>query len=120
MSQLGSKPEVDIVRLLPHVRFVPWVTKMGDPGHSRLGIKLSTVGGRRPVPQQKETIMSEHDEKLDHRSPAEHQISGALDDKDLEKVAGGDKTVKVTHDDGSPKETVTFEYGSLQIRYTNQ
>jgi hypothetical protein len=46
-----------------------------------------------------------------------HQISRALDDNDLETVAGGDKAVKVTHNDESPKETVTFEYGGLQISY---
>jgi hypothetical protein len=60
--------------------------------------------------------MSKHDE-LYHRSPARHQISGALDDNDLQTVAGGDKAVKVTHNDESPKETVTFEYGSLQMSY---
>ena len=47
----------------------------------------------------------------------EHQISGALDDNDLETVAGGDKKVTRAHDDEGPKETVTFEYGGLQISY---
>ncbi len=58
--------------------------------------------------------MRKHDEKL------EHQISGALDDKDLEKVAGGDKAVKVTHDDAGPKELLSLTFGSLQIKYSQQ
>jgi hypothetical protein len=62
-------------------------------------------------------IMSKHDEKLEHKSPAQHEISGALDDKDIEMVTGGDKTVKVTHKDEGPKETVSFEYVSLKINY---
>jgi hypothetical protein len=65
------------------------------------------------VPQQKETIMSKPDEKL-------NQISGALDDKDLQMVTGGDKKVTWAHDDESPKETVTFEYGGLAIQYSQQ
>jgi hypothetical protein len=64
--------------------------------------------------------MSKRDEKLDQGSSAAHQISGALDDQDLEKVTGGDKAVKVNHDDASPKETVTFTYGSPQVAYTRQ
>lgn len=30
------------------------------------------------------------------------------------------KTISWSHDDESPKETVTFEYGGLQVRYTQQ
>jgi type VI protein secretion system component Hcp len=30
------------------------------------------------------------------------------------------KTISWSHDDESPKETVTFEYGGLQIRYAQQ
>ena len=30
------------------------------------------------------------------------------------------KTISWSHDDESPKETVTFEYGGLQIRYCQQ
>ena len=30
------------------------------------------------------------------------------------------KTISWAHDDESPKETVTFEYGGLQIRYSQQ
>jgi hypothetical protein len=44
----------------------------------------------------RETIMSKHDEKLEQKSPAKIEISGALDDKDLEKVSGGD--VALTHE----------------------
>jgi hypothetical protein len=59
--------------------------------------------------------MSKH---LEQKSPAKHEISAALDDKDLEMVTGGDKpvrpkTVTWTHDDESPKEEVTFEYGAI-------
>ena len=64
--------------------------------------------------------MSKHDEKLEQKSPAKHVISGALDDKDLETVTGGGKAVKVTHSDEGPKETVTFEYGGLIVKYSNQ
>jgi hypothetical protein len=37
--------------------------------------------------------MSKHDEKLEQKSSAKFEISGPLDDKDLEKVSGGDSTV---------------------------
>jgi type VI protein secretion system component Hcp len=30
------------------------------------------------------------------------------------------KTIAYSHDDESPKETMTFEYGGLQMRYTQQ
>ncbi len=40
--------------------------------------------------------MSKHDEKLEQKSPAMTEISGALDDKDLDKVTGGD--VALTHE----------------------
>ena len=69
--------------------------------------------------------MSKHDEKLEQKLPAKLEISGALDDKDLEKVTGGDKTVtlqheKVTGHDEGPKETVTFEYGGMVVKYGKQ
>jgi hypothetical protein len=63
--------------------------------------------------------MSKHDEKLEQKSKT--AISGALDDKDLNMVSGGDKTVvKKAHDDEGPKETVTFEYGALIVKYGSQ
>jgi hypothetical protein len=51
--------------------------------------------------------MSKHDEKLGQKSPAKPEIKkegGALDENDLEKVTGG----------------LTFNYGSLSIKYTPQ
>jgi hypothetical protein len=69
--------------------------------------------------------MSRHDEKLQQKSSAKTEICGALDDKDLEQVTGGDKAVvlqheKVTGAGTAPTETITFVYGGLQIKYTNQ
>jgi hypothetical protein len=45
-----------------------------------------------------EIKMRKHDEKLEQKSTAKTEISGALDDKDLEKVTGGDKTVVQRHE----------------------
>ena len=42
--------------------------------------------------------MSKHDDKLEQKSPAKIEISGALDDKDLEQVSGGDSTVVLQHE----------------------
>jgi hypothetical protein len=68
--------------------------------------------------------MSKHDEKLDHGSTVEHRIIGALDDKDLDKVTGGDKTVVLQHEKvtggSTPTESVTFTYGGMQIDYGKQ
>jgi hypothetical protein len=42
-------------------------------------------------------------------------VKDELGDQDLEKVTGGTTPpVKWSHDDEAPKETVTFEYGSLR------
>jgi hypothetical protein len=60
--------------------------------------------------------MSKHDEKLEQKSPAKTEISGALDDKDLEKVTGGDKA---SPKETFPKETVTLNYGHIEYTYTN-
>jgi hypothetical protein len=44
-------------------------------------------------------------------------IMAELGEQDLEKITGGTKpTVTWSHDDESPKETVTFEYGALVIK----
>jgi hypothetical protein len=45
---------------------------------------------------------------IDLTKPAKDQLG----DQDLEKVTGGT--------DPAPKETVTFEYGALQVRYVQQ
>jgi hypothetical protein len=72
--------------------------------------KLSPVAMAAPVPkQQRETIMSKHENKLVQKSRAKTEISGALDDNDLEKVTGGDKA--------SPKETPVRE--SISIPYSS-
>ena len=42
--------------------------------------------------------MSKHDEKLEQKSPSTTEISGALDDKNLENVTGGDNTVVLQHE----------------------
>jgi hypothetical protein len=62
--------------------------------------------------------MSKHEDKLEQKSPAKPEIrgSGALDDKDLEKVTGGDKA---SPKETFPKQTVTFNYGHLEIAYNN-
>jgi hypothetical protein len=92
---------------IPGAGFVTSGRHVCDPGHSL----PSATSAKAVSPVLEETILSKHDEKLDHRSPAAHQISSSvLDDKDLAKVAGGDKAVKVTHDD-YPKEMVTFGMG---------
>jgi hypothetical protein len=47
-------------------------------------------------------------------------VKDELGEQDLEKVTGGTKptpTVKWASDDEAPKETTTFEYGGLVIRY---
>ena len=71
--------------------------------------------GLHPVPQQKETTMSKHDEKLEHKSP-KTQISGALDDRDLQVVTGGKGTVKAQE----PREAVSLEYGGIIFSYSYQ
>ena len=46
-------------------------------------------------------------------------VMDQLGDRDLEKVTGGGtKTIAWAHDDVEPRETTTFEYGALQIRYS--
>jgi hypothetical protein len=47
-------------------------------------------------------------------------VNDQLGEQDLEKVTGGTtatKTISWTKDDEGPKETTTFEYGGLVIRY---
>jgi hypothetical protein len=50
-----------------------------------------------PCRNIRETIMIKHDEKLEQKSPAKTEISGALDENDLDKVSGGDSTVVHEH-----------------------
>jgi hypothetical protein len=80
--------------------------------------KLSPVAMAASVPQQqRETIMSKHENKLVQKSPAKTGISSALDDNDLEKVTGGDKaSPKQTF----PKETISLDYGRIEWTYTKQ
>jgi hypothetical protein len=46
-------------------------------------------------------------------------VKDELGEQDLEKATGGTptKTIPWSHDDEAPKETTTFEYGGLVIRY---
>ena len=63
--------------------------------------------------------MSKHEDKLEHKSPAKAEIkkdSGALDDKDLEKVTGGDKAAPKE----TVKESVGFAFSHIEYKYTNQ
>ena len=56
--------------------------------------------------------MSKHHNKLQQKSSAKPEFDndcGALDDRDLAKVTGGDKA--------SPKETITFDYGRIEYQY---
>jgi hypothetical protein len=71
-----------------------------------------------PVPQQqRETIMSKHENKLVQKSPAKTEISGALEDNDLEKVTGGDKA---SPKETFPTESVSLSYGKIQWTYTTK
>lgn len=61
--------------------------------------------------------MSKRDEKLEQKSSATVEISGALEDNDLEKVTGGDKAnPKEAH----PTETISLNYGQIEWKYTQQ
>ena len=63
--------------------------------------------------EQKSTVTSELPNKLPE--------TGELTDQELDQVAGGvGKAVTWAHNDESPKETVTFEYGGLVINYSQQ
>ena len=66
--------------------------------------------------------MSKQD-RLEQKSSAKTEVIGALADKDLDMVAGGDKAApqrgKGAAQEG-PKETITFEYGGLVIQYGRQ
>lgn len=60
--------------------------------------------------------MSKHHNKLQRKSPVTPAIDndcGALDDRDLAKVTGGDKASPKE----LPKETITFDYGRIQYQY---
>ena len=60
--------------------------------------------------------MSKHHNKLQQKSPAKPEIDndcGALDDRDLAKVTGGDKASPKDF----PKETMTFDYGRIEYQY---
>jgi type VI protein secretion system component Hcp len=90
-----------------------------------------------PCRNIRETIMSKHDEKLEQKSPAKPVSitkDGELSDEQLKEISGGKVThepfsitkhidsssPKVTGGDKGPTETVTFNYGSVQVTYTNQ
>jgi len=55
---------------------------------------------------------------------SKQEVIGALADKDLDTVAGGDKAApqrgKAAAQEEGPKETITFEYGGLAIQYGHQ
>ena len=51
--------------------------------------------------------MSKHEDKLEQKSPATTEISGALDDTDLEKVTGGDAAVVLQHEPVTGQKTVS-------------
>jgi hypothetical protein len=61
--------------------------------------------------------MSKHQDKLERTSPATPEIAsgGALDDRDLEKVTGGDK--KVTRGDKGVTESLTLSFATFKLEY---
>ena len=61
--------------------------------------------------------MSNRENKLVQKSPAKTEISGALDDNDLEKVTGGDKA---SPKETFPTETISLNYGRIEWTYTKQ
>jgi hypothetical protein len=61
--------------------------------------------------------MSKQENKLVQKSPAKTEISGALDDNDLEKVTGGDKA---SPKETFPTETISLSYGYIEWTYTKQ
>jgi type VI protein secretion system component Hcp len=65
--------------------------------------------------QQRETIMSKHENKLIQKSRTKTEISGAIDDNDLDKVTGGGKA---SPKETSPTEAVSLHYGSIAWTYT--
>jgi len=96
------------------------------------------MADRDPCRNIRETIMSKHDEKLEQKSPAKPvsitKKDGELSEEQLNEISGGKVThepfsitkhidsssPKVTGGDKGPTETVTFNYGSVQVTYTNQ
>ena len=65
--------------------------------------------------------MSKHEDKLEQKSPATTEISGALDDKDIEKVTGGDKASpkRVTGDTGV-HENLSLSFSKFSSEYKAQ
>jgi hypothetical protein len=61
--------------------------------------------------------MSKRENKLVQKSPAKTEISGALDDNDLETVSGGDKA---SPKETFPTETISLNYGRIEWTYTKQ
>jgi len=74
------------------------------------------VAGDVPRRNTRETSMSKLHNKPQQKSPAKPEIDndcGALDDRDLAKVTGGDKASPKEF----PKETITFDYGRIEYQY---
>ena len=65
--------------------------------------------------------MSKHEDKLEQKSLATTEISGALDDKDIEKVTGGDKASpkRVTGDTGV-HENLSLSFSKFSSEYKAQ
>jgi hypothetical protein len=57
--------------------------------------------------------MSKREDKSKLKSPAKTEISGALDDKDLKKVTGGDKA-------RVPTEQLSLSFGKPEFKYREQ
>ena len=61
--------------------------------------------------------MSKHENKLMQKSRAKTEISGALDDNNLDKVTGGGKA---SPKETGPTEAISLSYGSIAWAYTTQ
>jgi hypothetical protein len=64
--------------------------------------------------------MSKQQDGLEQKSSAKTEVTGAIADQDLDRVTGGDKAAPKREKDQAPKESITFVYGSLAIKYNEQ
>jgi hypothetical protein len=63
----------------------------------------------------RETSMSEHQDRLQQKSPEINDECGALDDQDLAMVTGGDKAKAQPKE--FPTETMSLSYAKIVYEY---